>query len=733
MIPLRPMASRRLPALLILGGLAIAAALSFLGLPRLLFDHDTRSLLRGDAESDRLERELIGTFGSEDILLLAWPLPRGLDAEEFRRIEKATGALSAVEGLEETYSLASTRVPLPLETLRPLRAEDLATEEGRARTRAAMLDSPVYLGTIYNRSLDVVAIAATVKPGPRAFRERAVRDARAVAALFSVPGSEIRVAGVTALAMDANAYAMEDLRRIGALALAASVLVLLLLCGSLADTLAAVIATGLPPLFALGIAQWLGVPLSALGAALFPVLAVVGITTSLHLLHSYAEQRRGLPPERAASAAARRMLAPVSLSLLTTAAGFFSLGTTGVPAFAAGGRVVGAGVLMALPVVLLGLPAALALFRLPAGRSGRRRSHRLLLRLAFFVRRRSVAIVAGSLLLSVGGGAAALSARVRVDVLQAFQPASAVARTYRFLDEQLTATLPVDLVLRARPSTPPQEILEDLRAFTEKALSEKGVESALSFATLVDQGNRFVQGRLPLPGVLALLRGPFAGQTRRFEEAVERPEGRRYRVKMRVREGTDPAVLERLARAAAGMRTGSASLTGLYVRAVGTARGLLRNVAQGVGAMTLLVVITVMLAARSWKLGLAALLPNVLPPAIVFGGAHLLGVRLDVAAVAVGAVSIGLTVDHTLYVVFRLAEERRRGHPIDRAILRTQRAVGRPMLLSTLALVCGLGCLALSNFLPTAHFGLFTAAACAVGVFGALIVLPAVVHTWRAL
>ena len=49
-----------------------------------------------------------------------------------------------------------------------------------------------------------------------------------------------------------------------------------------------------------GIAAALDLRLTAMGAALFPVLAVVGITSSVHLLHAYGEARTdGADPRRA--------------------------------------------------------------------------------------------------------------------------------------------------------------------------------------------------------------------------------------------------------------------------------------------------------------------------------------------------------------------------------------------------------------------------------------------------
>jgi hypothetical protein len=326
------------------------------------------------------------------------------------------------------------------------------------------------------------------------------------------------------------------------------------------------------------------------------------------------------------------------------------------------------------------------------------------------------------------GGLLATRARLQVDVLQAFQPESAIAQTYRFLEDRLTAVIPTDVVLDAHPGVDEVRVLRELEAFSDGVLEDPYVTNAMSLAMLV----RFGKSILPVGdhGALAVLRThpEFAPITRRFEDRAIH----RYRVRLRLREGAPPEVLDRLEGHAAAFTTGEANLTGLYVRAVGTTRHVIRDLGYGALLMAGVVMATIAVFLRSWRLALAALVPNLLPPAVVFGCAALVGRPLDIAAVAVGAVAVGLAVDDTLHVLFRFAEERRRGLTLEEAIAAAHGSVGRALVLSTIVLTAGLLCLALSAFKPTAHFGLFTAAACAVALPADLIVLPAFVRAFRA-
>ena len=692
---------------------------SALLVPGLRFDHDARSMLRPDRAARGREAVLQREFGAEDILLLAWEAdPTSLAT--FAEITRITGELDRLDGLEEVLSLASVPVGIG-RVVRRLRSADFATVASRARVREALNNAAgVYATRLYSPDLDVVAVASSLRPGSRAERAATLKRVRAVARTH--PG--MHVSGVTPFAIEASEYALADLRRIGLLALAVAVVVLFLLCGSFGETAVAVVATGLPPLFALGFAALLGIRLTAMGAALFPVLAVVGITSSVHLLHGYRAEAEHHPPEVAAWRAARRLRAPILLSLATSAAAFFTLSLTGVPAFATAGTTVGLGLLTAIPVVLLGIPAALVLFRL-TGRPAARRLDRLLFGLGLFVRRRERAVLAGSLLVAVAAGVAMSQSRLQVQVLQAFRKESGIAKTYAFLEKNLTATIPLDLVLDGRGRTD-EELLADLRRFSEGADRTPGVAGSLGLDDLVDYGKRISPIPVGDPGALLYLRSQLPKVVRRFEHAG------RYRIKLTLRDGTGPETLDRLRELAAGCDA-PARLTGLFLEAVETTRSLLADLARGVLAMLALLALLVTIALRSWRAGLAAVLPNLLPPLVVFGAAAALRIPLDVSAAAVGAVAVGLAVDDSLHMLFAVARERRAGRDLDRALLETQRRVGPALILSTVVLVAGLACLQASSFGPTARFGTYCAASCAVALLADLVCLPALLRRLRAL
>ena len=349
--------------------------------------------------------------------------------------------------------------------------------------------------------------------------------------------------------------------------------------------------------------------------------------------------------------------------------------------------------------------------------------HRVLARVAGFAIRRRVAVVTGTVLLGLAATVLAARAPLRVDVLQAFRPESRIARTYRFLDERLTATLPVDVVVEVGEGVDRARVVEELDRFGREVLAIEGVDSALSAATLVRYGRAISPVDPGDAGALVFLRRVLPRIVRRFEDDAQAG----YRVKLRVREGTPPSVLDRIEDAAREFTVGPATVQGLFVQAVRTTRAIRSDLLFGVLGMGVGVGCLVALVLRSARAGVAAFFPNVVPAALVFGGAAVAGIPLDVSAVAVGGVAVGLAVDDTLHLLWRFARERREGLSMERALVAASTTVGRALLGSTLVLAAGLGSLAFSSFVPTARFGLFAAAASVLALFADLLLVPALI------
>jgi predicted RND superfamily exporter protein len=131
-----------------------------------------------------------------------------------------------------------------------------------------------------------------------------------------------------------------------------------------------------------------------------------------------------------------------------------------------------------------------------------------------------------------------------------------------------------------------------------------------------------------------------------------------------------------------------------------------------------------LIAFRSPVLALVALIPNVLPILIVTGIMGWLGVKINMGAAMIAAVSMGLSVDAEIHYIAMFCRLRKQGRSVSDALHAVHQSVGRAVFFSTLALVIGFGTLCLSDFVPTIYFGALVSLSFVGGLLGNLVILP---------
>jgi predicted RND superfamily exporter protein len=134
--------------------------------------------------------------------------------------------------------------------------------------------------------------------------------------------------------------------------------------------------------------------------------------------------------------------------------------------------------------------------------------------------------------------------------------------------------------------------------------------------------------------------------------------------------------------------------------------------------------VTMCLAFLRPHYALIALVPNALPILTVTGLMGWLGLKINMGAAMIAAVSMGLSVDSSIHYLSSFLRARRSGFSVADSLAEVQQTVGRAMTFSTLALIIGFSVLATSNFVPTIYFGTLVSLTMLGGLLGNLIVLP---------
>lgn len=128
---------------------------------------------------------------------------------------------------------------------------------------------------------------------------------------------------------------------------------------------------------------------------------------------------------------------------------------------------------------------------------------------------------------------------------------------------------------------------------------------------------------------------------------------------------------------------------------------------------------------RSPKGAALCMVPNLAPLFFIFVLMGALAIRLDSATVMIASVVLGITVDDTIHLFHGFRRRLQAGLSPVYAIARSYEATGRAVMATSFILVGQFLLLAMSDFVPTANFGLMTATGLLAGLIFELLLLPA--------
>ncbi|MEZ4463401.1 MAG: hypothetical protein R3F43_02510 [bacterium] len=152
---------------------------------------------------------------------------------------------------------------------------------------------------------------------------------------------------------------------------------------------------------------------------------------------------------------------------------------------------------------------------------------------------------------------------------------------------------------------------------------------------------------------------------------------------------------------------------------------LLRSFGTAFLAITILMTPVLL---RSLKLGLIAMVPNLLPIAFIMGIMGVAGIPIDMNTLLIASIAIGIAVDDTIHFLhhFRLYHDRSAN--VEDAIGFSMRHSGRAMVSTSLILLIGFSAYMGSQMVNIVRFGLLVGLTSAMALIVDLIVTPALLR-----
>jgi len=177
--------------------------------------------------------------------------------------------------------------------------------------------------------------------------------------------------------------------------------------------------------------------------------------------------------------------------------------------------------------------------------------------------------------------------------------------------------------------------------------------------------------------------------------------------------------------------TAKVRVTGRSLLAQRALSKLIRDMMVSFFLAFVVIFLSVAILFRSVRVGLVAMLPNIVPLVATLGFMGAAGITLRTSTVIIFAIALGIAVDNTIHYLSRLRSEIAEGREYEEAMSRTMANTGRAILFSSIIMVAGFTVFLVSDFVALNNFGMLGSLTLTVGLVSSMFFLPACVSMFR--
>ena len=483
-----------------------------------------------------------------------------------------------------------------------------------------------------------------------------------------------------------------------------------------------------------------GQPYTPITAMIPTLMAAYTTATLLHLFAAIQRARVALlpRPQRIARALSETFV-PGLFNVLTTGAGLLSLMWVDIPPVQTFGLAGAIGTLMVFLVVFILVPPILLKWdtpRWPRHRSGFGYARRIAAAVAVFSMRNAKAVLITTALLVLVTIPLAMQVKVESNLIEFFAPDHSISRSTDRVEDKLSGVTSTEIVLTAgaRDGLKHPATLAEIKALQTWLEQQPEIDRSFSLVEVIEEMNRAFSGSELGPNALPTDRKLIEQLLLIYDgkdlyELVNREFQRgRIALNLNVHGANEISqVLERVrarlaAQPIAGVKTEFAGFGKLFAdQEDRIVEGQVKSFASAFVQILLLMA----LLFRSFRGALICLIPNLAPLFFIFVVMGTTGIALDVATVLIAGVILGITVDDTIHLYHGYLHRIRHGVSPVFAIIRSVESSGRAVIAISVVLVAQFSLLGLSDFRPTAHFGMLCAAGLFAGQVFELLLMPA--------
>lgn len=661
-------------------------------------------------------------FGSDEFLLAV------IGGGGFFTPDALELLLSCAESLEAVPGVVGVRGI-------PILYRDLFGAEDPEALAEEMTSTPFYRGLFISADGLLAGLLLEIDPADEpAARRRIVHAVREALLPLRESGREVRLVGSTALIVALDEVSAREARHTIPIALAGSLLMLALMLRSARAMAATAASALLAVVLTMGLAVAAGISLNMVSTALPPLLWVLALSNSIHIMRRYQDLRIDHNQETALARALAETTRPCILAAVTTAAGFASLAVSVMAPVRELGWLAALGILLALAINLTVTPLLVELLRVPAFR---RHLGTIGGSWGWGWRRHPRAVLAIVAVFVVAAAASVPAIRVESDPVAFLPENHPTTLDFRSLDGRLGGFHTLEVLLVAPESWYAPGSWPVLERVKNRLAASPIVTRVLSPVDVLAKLNHWQRGFEPgsyrPPETLENAADVIAAGGDEGRRALSRlvlEDGRTVRLSALVNETGEERFLELVdeaRRALEDLPEGwTARVTGQVLLLVEAQQALVATQLESLGLALLLVFVTIAVGLGSWRLTATAVPPNLIPILAAFAAMAALRLPLDAGTVMVASIALGIAVDNTVHVLENVRRRLADGAPVADATAATLRTIGPALAATTATAAVGFLALATSEFVPIRDFGILATVAMVAALAADVLVLPAI-------
>ncbi len=700
-------------------------------LPALRFETSIYGLAIEDLPETLAYNRFKETFGSEEIILVVARTKGVFHPATFEQIEQLGQSLSQIDGVKRVISLPGIK-----------KAMDITGKWNLADFEGVVSGIDLFQRNLISRDKKTTVITLILEDikqkDPVIDAVKGLIDAYQDSFFLYQVGMPIVSSALTR-------FTRQDFLTLPVVTFSLIALILFLFFRNLRGILIPSGTVLIALIWTFGLMAWTGTPLSLLTMIVPVFLIAVGTAYCMYIFPEYLSSIEYAPTPREASIQCfSRLGFPTSLAVITTTIGLGSLLVNRVSEIREFALFSCFGILSLLIIMLSFLPAVMGLLPFPKRPSGHESDKNRLwdrvlsniIRLNLHHQKITLPLIA---IIALAGGIGMSRIKVETNPVGFFKKDTPVARHFNDIYQDMSGSFPLSVVVDSGEDgyfENPEHLkkIDQIQRFLN---SLPGVDKTISFVDYLKLVN-YASNQYK-PSFYTLAEAPFeirmlvnSFKTMLGQDMLHRfmnPDFSKANIMLRTHISSSIDFLTTEARIRDYLNKNfpdnlSFQVTGFGIVISHSSQLISEGQVKSLFLTLILVFAIMFLLFMSYKVGVIALLPNCFPIIVSFGVMGWFGIPLSLATSLIASIAIGLAVDDTIHYLVRYNREFKEDLNKEKALDKTVRHMGRPIIFTTLTISLGFSVLIFSNFKPTAVFGLLMMITMFSALMADLILLP---------